>query len=178
LTTAPARVLDQSLGGYRLLWPTQQRLRVRIGELVGLAATAEADEGAPPRRDWLVGIVRWLRSDHDDSLSVGVELLSRQASPAAVRGIDVHGVRGPMQRALWLGEGEGEPAALLLSSLAGRHVEAIEVSNNADARRGLPALRSAYRRVMAIEPLSAAYYRVSLSGSEPDAGNGETAPEA
>ncbi len=34
----PARVLDQSLGGYRLAWENADGMRMKVGELVGLAA--------------------------------------------------------------------------------------------------------------------------------------------
>src|SRR5690606_26479958 len=66
--TVPARVLDQSLGGYRLVWAGGDGARARVGELVGLAMPGEADE-----RDWMVGVIRWLRQDEQDQVEAGVE---------------------------------------------------------------------------------------------------------
>ena len=54
-----ARVLDQSLGGYRLLWTREETVRVRVGELIGLAVGQERQ-----LLDWMVGVVRWLRPDY------------------------------------------------------------------------------------------------------------------
>ena len=156
------RVLDQSLGGYRLLWPAQQRPRVRIGELVGLAMHAqEHGDTAVGAPQWLIGLVRWLRGTSNGSLHVGIELLAAQARPAVVRGIDAGGTRGPTLRALILDQ--DETMSILLPSIGGRAFDGIEISAPADAARGGNALRHVIFRVCAVEPLGMAYYRVSLS---------------
>src|SRR5207244_9666095 len=49
-----ARVLDQSLGGYRLLWDKALAVRARVGEVVGMALPAEADDD---EQDWMVGVI-------------------------------------------------------------------------------------------------------------------------
>lgn len=77
-----AQVLDQGLGGYRLQWSAESGAKARIGELVGLAAPDE-DEGS--EREWMVGVIRWLRFAVDGEVDAGVELLARQAEPAALR---------------------------------------------------------------------------------------------
>lgn len=75
-----AQVLDHGLSGYRLRWPADQPLRVRIGELVGLNGAAP---GLEP--DWMLGVVRWLRYGADGGLMAGVELLSRRCLAVVVR---------------------------------------------------------------------------------------------
>ncbi|MBK6436326.1 MAG: hypothetical protein IPF83_10955 [Rhodanobacteraceae bacterium] len=77
-----AQVLDQSLGGYRLQWGAESGAKARIGELVGLASPEEDDAAA---REWMVGVIRWLRFTLDGQVDAGVELLARQAEPAALR---------------------------------------------------------------------------------------------
>lgn len=77
-----ARVLDQGLGGYRLQWSAESGAKARIGELVGLAAP---DEDEASEREWMVGVIRWLRFTLDGQVDAGVELLARQAEPAALR---------------------------------------------------------------------------------------------
>ena len=83
-TRRQARVLDQGLGGYRLLWEPGggDGVRTRVGELVGLALPGECCGAA---REWMVGVVRWLRTDADHRVDAGVELLARRALAAGVR---------------------------------------------------------------------------------------------
>lgn len=91
----PAKVLDQSLGGYRMAWENANQVRARVGELVGISM---ADEDENP--EWMVGVVRWLRYEQDGGLSAGVELMSRRARAVGLR---VHGENGhvhPPMRAI------------------------------------------------------------------------------
>lgn len=77
-----ARVLDQALGGYRLLWQGVaggEGTRARVGEVVGLALPASG--GA----DWMVGAIRWLRIDGNGGIECGIQLLARRALAAWVR---------------------------------------------------------------------------------------------
>lgn len=82
-----AAVLDQSLGGYRLGVRDETLVRARVGEVVGLSWLQQPDE-AGRERDWLVGMVRWLRYDDQGGVVVGVELLSRRAQPVALQPLD------------------------------------------------------------------------------------------
>ena len=81
-----ARVLDQSLGGYRMAWTQAGQIRARVGELLGLTL-AEPDE----RPEWMLGVIRWLRYEDDGGLSAGVELVSRRTGAVGLR---VHGKDG------------------------------------------------------------------------------------
>lgn len=81
-----ARVLDQSLGGYRMAWDQADQVRARVGELVGLTLE-ESDEFS----DWMLGVIRWLRYEDGGGLSAGVELISRRTSAVGLR---VHGANG------------------------------------------------------------------------------------
>jgi hypothetical protein len=75
-----ATVLDHSLGGYRLKWSAGQALRIRVGEVIGLNSIGNA-----PEQIWMVGVVRWLRYDHDGSVMAGIKLLSRRCNAVALR---------------------------------------------------------------------------------------------
>ncbi len=143
-------------------WPTRQRLRVRIGELVGLSPAIAGGVDRGPESPWLIGIVRWLRSETNGDLHVGVELLARNARPAAIRGIDDKGARGPVQRALLI-ELENGAQKLLLPSVGGRQFRGYEIGSPADRMRNLAAMRGVVREAVTVEPLGTAYYRVSLS---------------
>ena len=82
-TISRVEVLDQSLGGYRLYWASAANLRAKVGELIAMSQPVE--EGDDDPRDWMVGVLRWLRGADDDRLEAGVQLLTRRAEAVAVR---------------------------------------------------------------------------------------------
>lgn len=90
-----ARVLDQSLGGYHLAWSHEGVLRARVGELVGVSIAGDDDE-----RDWMVGVIRWLRYDPHGEVDAGIELLARRAEAVGLRCFDAHGAPKPPLRAI------------------------------------------------------------------------------
>lgn len=111
----PVKVLDQSLGGYRILWENAQNLRARVGELVVLGQVVDEDDDDP--RDWLVGVLRWLKCGSGDALEAGIQLLSRQAEAVVVRSLSaatsnkvIH--RGMLLKPLKL-DGEGDITLLV-----------------------------------------------------------------
>lgn len=158
-----AQVLDQSLGGYRLqLKSASGALRIRVGEVVGLAPAAEGGEA----QEWMIGLIRWLRAD-DDGVYAGVELLARRAHAAGVR-LSVEGdeLRAP-QRAVVMPDRKRNTASLLVAHLFDQHATAIELTLPADPANwaSRPSVRE--HTVATIEEISPAYYRVSLA--QPDA---------
>ena len=126
----PAKVLDQSLRGYRLLWEKLGGLRIKVGELVGLATMAEDGDS----QDWMIGVVRWLRIDPSGSMETGVELLARRALPVAVRSMDGHEpvgatLRGVMLDALDTAAGNG---AIMVPQLFDHELREIELTKPGD----------------------------------------------
>lgn len=111
-----ARVLDQSLGGYRVLWPKSESLRAKIGELIGLSTGGDDDEQV-----WMVGITRWLRVHADSQIEVGVELLSRRVRALSVRGAAGGKLANPQRGLLlWpLKPTEGERSLVLPGFITG-----------------------------------------------------------
>lgn len=95
--TVEVTVQDQSLGGYRLRWGPEHGVRIRIGELVGVALPVE-----PGARDWAVGTVRWLRYDDDGAIEAGIDLVARRSHAVALRGMDESGGSQASLRALGL----------------------------------------------------------------------------
>jgi hypothetical protein len=93
-----ARVLDQSLGGYRIEWEQGESVRARVGEIVAVAPVDDEDED----RDWMVGMVRWLRLAPTGRVDAGIELLARQARAAVLRALDGQGRPKPPVRAIRL----------------------------------------------------------------------------
>jgi hypothetical protein len=123
----PARVLDQSLGGYRLLWERIDGMRVKVGELVGLATLAE-DEDA---QDWMIGVIRWLRIDPAGALETGVELLARRATPVAVRSMNGNTAAGTTLRGVLL-DSDGAPGAVMVPQLFDHELREIELTKPGD----------------------------------------------
>ncbi len=152
-----ARVLDQSLGGYRLLWEPGAAVRLKVGELVGLALPAERGDV----QDWMVGLIRWLRVDDEGRLDAGVELLARHALAVAVRTPDAQGQLRPPLRAVLLRLDDGE--SLLVPSLFDRAASAVELSRPADPGDWHPQAPVQLLLPTAIVETSAAYWRIALS---------------
>lgn len=157
----PVRVLDQSLRGYRLLWDRAGgvSVRVRVGELVGLALPERAAEVA---QDWLIGVVRWIRIDEQGGVDAGVELLARRALPIGVRA--EHGALRTPLRGLLLAsmDGSGAYSSLLAAVEIGRDAGELELTVPADLQ-GVPAAARS-ERVSGLESIevSAAYRRFAL----------------
>jgi hypothetical protein len=130
-----ARVLDQSLGGYRIVWErgeAGEQVHARVGELVGLALP---EASADARPDWMAGVIRWIRIDEQGRVDAGVELLARRLLPVGVRALD-----GAQQRALVRGlllaplstDDPGDYQALLVSTEIERSAQGVELSVPAD----------------------------------------------
>ncbi|HEX5959935.1 MAG TPA: hypothetical protein VFY97_01655 [Rhodanobacteraceae bacterium] len=163
--TLRGEVLDQSEGGYRLRLQESDGARLRIGEVVGLSPVAEV----PDERDWMVGVIRWLRLEDGGGL-LGVELLYRTARAAGIRPVTVDGETMVPQRAVELpGQAGPDQLALLVTNHFARNVTAVEVA--------LPALASDWRASAAVdvwrcdgaETLGTACVRVNLVRNEASA---------
>ena len=129
----PAKVLDQSLGGYRLLWEKLDGMRVKVGELIGLATVAEDED----TQDWMIGAVRWLRIDPSGSMETGVELLARRATPVAVRSMNGHDATGATLRGVLLDTldangAEAAAAAIMVPQLFDHELREIELTKPGD----------------------------------------------
>ncbi|MBS0557226.1 MAG: hypothetical protein JSR27_07425 [Proteobacteria bacterium] len=125
----PVRVLDQSLGGYRVAWEKADGLRMKVGELLGLAPQTDDDEV----HDWMIGAIRWLRID-GEIMQAGVELLARRAQSAAVRSFDPQGVPRAAMRAIAMEDLDGDsgPAVLIVPALFEREADEIELTRPGD----------------------------------------------
>ncbi|HEY6986489.1 MAG TPA: hypothetical protein VH375_10425 [Rhodanobacteraceae bacterium] len=181
-TRLKARVLDQSLGGYRLLWergPGGEAVRARIGELVGLALPESGDTSP----DWMIGTIRWIRIDEQGRVDAGVELLSRRALPAGVRHIEEGSVQSAVRGLVLtsLRPDETGPTSLITPGLFERASSAVEVSVPADLN-GRPApARTERVRGMGLIEATGIYLQFALppmqtQSSEP--ANDATAPRA
>lgn len=124
-----AKVLDQSLGGYRLLWEKGENLRAKVGELVGLAPPTPEDE----QQDWMVGVLRWIRSEADGSVGAGVELLARRAQPVGLASLDDGSTLRPAMRAVMICDEDTTVGITLLApQVFDRTTRSVELTRPAD----------------------------------------------
>ncbi|HLI18787.1 MAG TPA: hypothetical protein VKV22_11030 [Rhodanobacteraceae bacterium] len=161
--TYRAEVLDQSEGGYRLRLQGSDGVRLRVGEVIGLAPVADPSE----ERDWMVGVIRWLRLEGERQL-LGVELLHRTARAAGLRPVTSEGETLVPQRAVELPGRNGQDGlSLLMSHHLAPNVNAAEVV--------LPALASDWSTNAAIgiwrcdgaDAIGSTCVRVTLVRDEP-----------
>src|SRR5690606_33823904 len=124
----PARVLDQSLGGYRMAWDSAEQARAKVGELVGLNF-GEGDDDS----EWMVGVMRWLRYETDGSLSAGVELLSRRATPVALRVVSADGGSRQVNRAVEIFPLDDSPGRRFVSNVSVEARSRSEVIHDANS---------------------------------------------
>ncbi len=123
------KVLDQSLGGYRMTWENADQVRARVGELVGLSFGEDAEE-----QDWMVGVMRWLRYEDNGGLSAGVELLARRASPVALRVVSADGGSRQVSRAVEIFPLDGGSGRCFVSNAAIESGSRVEVIHDADGQ--------------------------------------------
>lgn len=126
----PARVVDQSLGGYCLRWQASTQVRARVGELIGLAFADDDDED---RRQWMIGVFRWLRYEDEGTVLAGVELLARSARAVGLRATGLDGRPRPALRAIEIDRLDGAGRRCFIASdivdIADVRVEVIRAPN-------------------------------------------------
>ncbi|MBW8367907.1 MAG: hypothetical protein K0M70_08620 [Arenimonas sp.] len=123
------KALDQSLGGYRMAWESAEQARARVGELVGLNFGDQGDD-----QEWMVGVMRWLRYEDDGSLSAGVELLSRRASPVALRVVSADGGSRQLSRAVEIFPIDGTRGRCFISNSSVESGSRIEVIHDVSSQ--------------------------------------------
>ncbi|HEX4480942.1 MAG TPA: hypothetical protein VH082_09050 [Rudaea sp.] len=157
-----AKVLDQSLSGYRLMWEKIEGMRVRVGELVGLASPAEDGES----QDWMIGAIRWMRLENNGALDAGIQLLARRATPAALRAFDDSGDAKAAMRGIVLedlnGQEHAETISIMAPQLFDRHADNIELTRPGDpfAWQAEPTVETV--RVVDALDVSGGYLRLDI----------------
>jgi hypothetical protein len=176
-----ARVLDQGLGGYRVLWERADAVRARIGEVVAVAASTTVEDPAEvphDERDWMIGTIRWMRIAANGSVDAGIELLSREARVAVVRSMDAQRHPRPSSRGLLLlaPRSDGSwPAAVLAPALLERGAPSYEFRAMPGRWSGAEDLDIIEQRDIDVAEQTGPYLRILLPVP---ARAGDTPPEA
>ncbi len=160
LEPVEVRVLDESAGGYRLMWPLSAEHRVRIGQLVAPVQGDADDDHADDKA--MMGVVRWLRDAGRLRVMIGVELLASRAVAAMVRVRDENGRAGALRRALLVAVRDDE-LELILERILDTTIEALDVFwLETAAGTDQPDVRHDRYEVVQQHALSPAYYRLGL----------------
>ncbi|MDH5191544.1 MAG: hypothetical protein OEW89_09880 [Gammaproteobacteria bacterium] len=88
---------SDSSGGLSLYCNYGQSTQVNVGELVALKPIKMTDEG-----EWEIGLIRWLRIQHQNSVHVGIRMISDDAAPVATKGLKGVGAGSEYYRSLLL----------------------------------------------------------------------------
>lgn len=101
-------VANSSISGYCLRWSRPITERIQSGTLLGIRTH--------PATPWHIAVTRWVRLDESAEARIGVELLSPQAKPCAVRLESRNSESTEFMRGLMLPEVPvtGQPASLIL----------------------------------------------------------------
>jgi hypothetical protein len=107
--------INESAGGYCIRWKGQHIPRVRIGELIGVKSPAD------PRKYGL-GVVRWMHQMPDESLNLGLEVVSTRCEAGEVHEADYESPRkrGPSFKCLIINDSDGNTtgsASLVMSAM-------------------------------------------------------------
>lgn len=122
----PARVQDQSLGGYRLAFDSQRMPKIQVGELVSMSQCSSNDAD----RDWVVGVVSWMNSRENKEIEVGVQLITRQIEPMAFKTLKE--ANNGVHRGLLVEDQQGRSLIVLPTHL-GKTGEVITITNRSIA---------------------------------------------
>jgi hypothetical protein len=76
-------ILNESARGYCLQSMGEPRTRAQVGELIGIHRHTSAQTWK-----WGIGVIRWLRSDAQSGLLLGVEMLTPDAAAIGIRAVN------------------------------------------------------------------------------------------
>lgn len=126
LSLQPWRTLNVSHGGYGLLWDKDTPSKAHVGELVGILDAGQGNE-----EQWLLGVIRRMRSLPRLGLEVGVEILATAPLPVSFSAIQADGSMGVATDGLLLPEStdHGRPAALIAPLLSCRGGERVAITH-------------------------------------------------
>lgn len=72
-------IIDQSEEGYCLKWPPNPPTSLQCGEIIALEKVADG------QKKLSIGTIRWLKNEQDNSVLMGIQLLTAKALPAKAR---------------------------------------------------------------------------------------------
>jgi hypothetical protein len=107
------QMVDVSVGGYCLLWESNDVSSAQVGELVALRTGRENSNAG-----WKLGVVRWMKFTPERGLMLGVQLMASGATPVCARLCRDEPLTENKSQGLLLAENRAlkQPQSLLLPS--------------------------------------------------------------
>ncbi|MCP3851381.1 MAG: hypothetical protein GY694_14225 [Gammaproteobacteria bacterium] len=68
------KMVNESIGGYCLLWDQGDSIQARVGELIAISHEVEKKDGS-----WFVGTIRWLKCTETEKVQIGVQIIAPNA---------------------------------------------------------------------------------------------------
>lgn len=90
------RSINSSAHGYCIEWPKDLIAQVKAGEVIGIRESN--------RKNWSIGVIRWVSRDEKTFIQIGIELISPSASPYGAKVIQKVGESADYSRVLVLPE--------------------------------------------------------------------------
>ncbi|MCU7960179.1 MAG: hypothetical protein KZQ58_09300 [gamma proteobacterium symbiont of Bathyaustriella thionipta] len=111
LDVEPCRIVDESSGGYHLRWLGGCETGPKVGELIAMID----DDGDVGNGNWVIGVIRWIRSFTTGNLRFGVEKIGLNIQPVVLhrRHTVNHETKHDYYRALLLQDGLEQARALI-----------------------------------------------------------------
>lgn len=67
-------MINESIGGYCLLWDNQDSINAKVGEIIAISHEDDKKEGL-----WFVGTIRWIRCVEAQKIQIGVQIMAPNA---------------------------------------------------------------------------------------------------
>ncbi len=77
-------LVDRGPGGFAVMKNDKPRESIRVGDLVGTADAGSEESAA----NWNLGVIRWLMIRQNKIYKVGIQMIGKNAYPAAIRACD------------------------------------------------------------------------------------------
>ena len=67
-------MVNESIGGYCLLWQHHRSINAKVGELIAISHETQQKEGY-----WFVGTIRWMKCLNADNVQIGIQIIAPNA---------------------------------------------------------------------------------------------------
>lgn len=120
-------LVDQGAGGFAVVRNIKPGSPVRVGDLVGIETRGKGDE-----KDWMLGVIRWLMITQSRVYKMGIQSLSTNARPVAIK---QPGDREYRRAFILLDQASGCDAAIITGRGAYEKDQSIEMQVEHETKR-------------------------------------------
>lgn len=106
-------LVNESAGGFCISWDNTTATKTVIGSLISVKSHSHSDS------EWSIGVIRWIKAGGNNTLFIGIELISPNAQPIAAKNITQKQLADEFNRSLLLPELRSieQPQTLITKSL-------------------------------------------------------------